>query len=75
MSSFPSAVIGRHHIHLASGAGDTRLGSMETGQALVRALVATAAHKCDIINMSYGGRSRRLPAAKYIPSRGRRISR
>ena len=34
--------------------GDTRLDSLETGHALVRALVATAQEKCDLINMSYG---------------------
>jgi len=34
--------------------GDSRLGSMETGTGLVRALIAARERKVDVINMSYG---------------------
>jgi subtilisin family serine protease len=34
--------------------GNSRLGSMETGTGLVRALVEAVRRGCDVINMSYG---------------------
>ena len=34
--------------------GDSRLGSMETGVGLVRALIAARDNGCQLINMSYG---------------------
>ncbi|KAK1289335.1 hypothetical protein QJS10_CPB18g01565 [Acorus calamus] len=35
--------------------GDGRLDSRSTGTGLIRALTAAVEHKCDLINMSYGG--------------------
>jgi len=46
--------------------GDTRLGSMERGSALTRALIEAVKHKCDVINLSYG-------EGCALPNRGRFI--
>lgn len=44
--------------------GDTRLGGMETGSAVIRGLEVARAHGCQLINMSYGEPTR-------LPNRGR----
>ncbi len=46
--------------------GDSRLGGMETGTALIRGLKRVAEMKCDLINMSFGEQA-------ALPNQGRLI--
>ena len=46
--------------------GDSRLGSMETGTGLTRALAAVIRHKVDVINMSYGEPVHEVNAGRFV---------
>ena len=46
--------------------GDTRLGGMETGPGLVRALGAVLENGCDVINMSYGEPTSTPDAGRFV---------
>ncbi|KAI9217072.1 subtilase family-domain-containing protein [Blastocladiella britannica] len=46
--------------------GDTRLGSMETGAGLSRAILAMVENKCDVANMSYGEMAHVADAGRFI---------
>ena len=46
--------------------GDSRLGSMETGTGLARALAAVIRHKVDVINMSYGEPVHEVNAGRFV---------
>eukprot|EP00554_Chaetoceros_debilis_P010467 CAMPEP_0194110042 /NCGR_PEP_ID=MMETSP0150-20130528/9376_1 /TAXON_ID=122233 /ORGANISM="Chaetoceros debilis, Strain MM31A-1" /LENGTH=1321 /DNA_ID=CAMNT_0038799113 /DNA_START=77 /DNA_END=4042 /DNA_ORIENTATION=- len=46
--------------------GDSRLGSMETGTAMTRAMIEAVKHKCDVINLSYGEGCVRPNSGRFV---------
>lgn len=46
--------------------GDSRLGSMESGVGLTRAIIAAIEHGVDLINMSYGEATSTPNAGRFI---------